>query len=88
MIRVRTIESTTRLIFGLRFRTSLVAYRDLTVPNVPGHVEQEGWTMSRLPGSQTAPLVLHFTLFMFGESKDMWRLVEYQSKVIRSLPEF
>jgi len=39
--RVCTIESTTRLVFGLRFRTSLVASRNSTVPNVPGHVKQE-----------------------------------------------
>jgi len=35
MKKVLTIANTTRLVFGLRIRTSLVATRNITVPNVP-----------------------------------------------------
>ena len=57
-----TIKCTIRLAFGKRIQDTVVVQRNFSVPNVPGHVEQEWSTMSWFLWPENRQLVLHFTL--------------------------
>jgi len=79
-ISVCTIESTTRLVFGLRFQTSLVVSR----PKCPGTRGIGMMDYVKAPLRTIKPHLVHITLSWLNTSKDMWRFVGNQKK-IRSL---